>query len=555
MMMRAPFVRLLVTVAVGAAGLLTCNAPALGAGAGQEATVTFGAAGDMGGGPAAAATLHAIAGAKPDFFVHLGDLSYDDIKPESAWCDFAKSNLGTPLPYEIVAGEHDAGGQYSGPTDDIDHFAACMPNQLNVSGSYGKQYYFDYPPAAPLVRMVMISPGLSIYAPKNFPSYAKGTPAYAWVQGAVDGARAAGIPWVVVGMAFDCVTAGEKVCEIGPDLFNLLISERVDLILQAHEHGYERSKQLAQTAGCPTIRPGPYNAACVAADGGGGQYAKGLGSVVVISGTAGIPLRPMNDPVRPEAAYFDSLMGANLNPANGFVLYTVTADRLAATFVASGPTSFQDSFTIDAAGVSPPANSAPTAAPQGPVQPSAGDTNSPSSTGQPPVQTVPAPKSGLAPAGRPVPAPTSPTRQVPPERPPASSGPGTTATSPPLAIPASVPATAAPAAIDPPKPAPSVASATPGLPPMRSTAPPVEHRRIPGHPTTGLLVGFGLAGVGGAVMARRLTCRPGLGRDLARIRNEDWLSAWVVAQQSMWRMFGGRMGSSSSAASRPGSRR
>jgi hypothetical protein len=102
-----------------------------------------------------------------------------------------------------------------------------MPDRMGSTGVYGKQYFFDYPAAAPLARIIMISPGLSIYAPSDFPSYAKGTPSYQWVADAIDGARAAGTPWVIVTMAFDCVTAGEKVCEIGRDLFNLLVDKRV----------------------------------------------------------------------------------------------------------------------------------------------------------------------------------------------------------------------------------------------------------------------------------------------------------------------------------------
>ena len=78
----------------------------------------------------------------------------------------------------------------------------------------------------------------------------------------------------------DCITAGEKVCEVGRDLFNMLVDKRVDLILQGHEHGYERSKQLATGPGCPAIPLGaPAPAACIAGDGSGGTYTKGAGSV------------------------------------------------------------------------------------------------------------------------------------------------------------------------------------------------------------------------------------------------------------------------------------
>jgi hypothetical protein len=282
---------------------------------------------------------------------------------------------------------------------------------MGSTGTYGKQYYFDYPSSAPLARIIMISPGLSIYAPANFPSYAKGTPSYQWVADTIDGARAAGTPWVIVTMAFDCITAGEKVCEIGRDLFNMLVDKRVDLILQGHEHGYERSKQLALGPGCPTMAVGSFNAACVAADGLHGSYTKGAGTVVVVAGTAGITLRPMN-PSDPEAPYFDKLMGANINPGKGFVKYSVTPTRLSADFVPSVPTSFEDSFTV----TSDAAASAPTSTP--PAAP-AGDPTVIVPTTTPPIDRPPgAAGPGVAPptSAATTNTPRAPTHPAPPSR-------------------------------------------------------------------------------------------------------------------------------------------
>ncbi len=165
---------------------------------------------------------------------------------------------------------------------------------------------------------------------------------------AIDNARAARIPWVIVGMALDCITAGLKRCEIGADLMNLLVSKKVDLILQAHEHGYERSKQLAVGPRCPAVPVGSYSA-CVVHDGSSDRYGKGAGPVIVIAGTAGVPLRPMNRR-DPEAPYFVKLMGSNLAPTRGFVKYTVSATRLHAQFVRSAGGGFTDAFTIGSPG-------------------------------------------------------------------------------------------------------------------------------------------------------------------------------------------------------------
>ena len=97
-------------------------------------------------------------------------------------------------------------------------------------------------------------------------------------------------------MAFNCVTAGEKHCEIGADLFDLLAQKKVDLVLQGHEHGYERSGQFAlNPTTCPAIPISPnntgtpsYNQGCVVDNGASGNYTKGAGPVLVIDGTAGI---------------------------------------------------------------------------------------------------------------------------------------------------------------------------------------------------------------------------------------------------------------------------
>ena len=50
-----------------------------------------------------------------------------------------------------------------------------------------------------------------------------------------------------------CITVGMYACDPGSDLFNLLVSKKVDLVLSGHEHTYQRSHQLAQGAGCATL--------------------------------------------------------------------------------------------------------------------------------------------------------------------------------------------------------------------------------------------------------------------------------------------------------------
>ena len=79
-------------------------------------------------------------------------------------------------------------------------------------GTYGRQWYVDVPQVDPLVRFIMISPALPF--PDGTWSYAAGTPRYNWTAAAIDGARANGIPWVVVGRTSP---ASPRPCSIGGD--------------------------------------------------------------------------------------------------------------------------------------------------------------------------------------------------------------------------------------------------------------------------------------------------------------------------------------------------
>jgi hypothetical protein len=136
-----------------------------------------------------------------------------------------------------------------------------------------------------------------------------------------------------------------KACEIGVDLMNQLVAGKVDLVLQGHDHNYQRSRQLALGPGCSAIWSGTHQAACVADDGADGAYAKGAGPVLVIQGTFAQPLYEVRS-TDPEAAYFASSMGANLQPTKGFVRYEVTPTQLSGAFVASDGGGFSDRFTI-----------------------------------------------------------------------------------------------------------------------------------------------------------------------------------------------------------------
>ena len=192
----------------------------------------------------------------------------------------------------------------------------------------------------------MIAPNLRVGGVSY--EYVQGNSRYAWLAQRIDEARAAAIPWVIVGMHKVCITLGEKSCEIGADLMNLLISKRVDLVLQGHDHTYQRSKQLT----CASR--GSFMSACVVDDGSDDTYTKGAGTVFVVAGAFGNTFYPI-DTLDPEVGYFARWMGSNANPTYGFVKYTVTPTQISAQYVRTSGGTFTDSFGIVAPTNSPPA--------------------------------------------------------------------------------------------------------------------------------------------------------------------------------------------------------
>src|SRR6266498_5406073 len=301
---------------------------------------TFTAGGDYSANSATAAGLDLLPTTGTSFNLALGDFSYGQLVPESTWCDYVKSHVGGTFPFELLAGNHED----DGPDGLIENFATCLPDQLgNIHGEYAKEYYFDYPIAAPIARFILISPNLTFSNGQKY-VYGAGTPRYSWLANTIDDARIAGLRWVIVGMHEDCLTMATKSCEIGTDLMNLLISKKVDLVLQAHDHSYQRSKQLAVSTACPAVPVGTFDANCVVDDGSDDHYTAGNGTVFVLAATFGADLYDINT-LDPEAGYFVRWMGLNSDPRHGFMKYTVSEEGISAQFMGSTAGSFTDSFT------------------------------------------------------------------------------------------------------------------------------------------------------------------------------------------------------------------
>lgn len=328
------------------AALLQSSAPA----APEGTSVRFAAVGDFSASTRAGQVLDTIDGLDTDLTLALGDLSYGTTGAEQAWCDFVTSRLGAGYPFELLAGNHESNGQ----NGNINDFSACLPNQLpGVVGTYGRQWYVDVPAVDPLVRYVMISPALPF--PDGTYSYAAGSPRYQWTAAAIDGARTAGVPWVVVGMHKPCLSVGIYSCEPGAALMNMLLQKKVDLVLSGHEHLYQRTKQLGLGTGCAAVTPGTYDPDCVVdAD---ATMTGGRGTVMATVGTGGVELRAV-DGADTEAGYFASFSGVNQEPTFGALAVTADAGQLHARFVAADSGTLDDSFTI----TKPAGNQAPGAA-------------------------------------------------------------------------------------------------------------------------------------------------------------------------------------------------
>ena len=182
---------------------------------------TFAALGDIGARSASTRSLQVIKDKNLNFTLAIGDMSYNDVTPESAWCNYIKNIVGATHPFEIVAGNHEDDGKMNGY---IMNFATCLPDRLSSVGIYGAEYYFDYPANNPIARFILVSAAMKV-AGVNY-SYSKGSGPYTKLSNWIDDARNKNIKWVVVGTHKNCITVGSKPCEIGEDFMNLLTEKK-----------------------------------------------------------------------------------------------------------------------------------------------------------------------------------------------------------------------------------------------------------------------------------------------------------------------------------------
>ncbi len=294
-----------------------------------QPSFTFAAAGDFDATDQTVQVLETIKAQSPDFALALGDFGYDTVRPDE-WCSLVHTHVGTAFPFELIPGNHD--------TAKLAAYQTCLPNRMtNGQGTYPAQYYFDHKGT----RIIAIAPNLTIDS-KRYDYSSDTSPDYQWLSQAIDQARQQKIRWVVVAMHENCLSIGEKTCEISPHLFKALIAKRVDLILQGHEHGYMRSKQLTTNADCPTFSETIYNPACALQS--RSSYSRGQGPVLVLAGTGGVALRDIHAD-NPLSQYFVQWNGKNESPLHGAAIVQVSDNQLRVDF-RDTQNKVRDSFVI-----------------------------------------------------------------------------------------------------------------------------------------------------------------------------------------------------------------
>jgi hypothetical protein len=299
----------------------------------------FTAAADYGGNAQTEKVLKAVKETIPDFHLMLGDFSYDEIKPESAWCNFVRLNLGQNMPVEILPGNHES----NGIDGHIGKFTECLPSGIPwITGVYPKQYFFDYPKENPLARIIFISPSIP-FDNKEYYSYTGSSENLRWLDETINNARGEGIPWVIVGSHKGCLSPGKKPCEMSLSLARYLINKKVDLLINGDDHVYARTKQL-KCISSDAVGP-VFDPVCVTENKLQHVYEQGKGMVEVVAGTGGRPLYEINEG-SDFVNYFQTYLGSGAQGTNGFIRVEVTPDQLRSDFIGIRGEKYRDSFII-----------------------------------------------------------------------------------------------------------------------------------------------------------------------------------------------------------------
>lgn len=308
-----------------------------------QSLVRFGATGDFGSTSNTGAVLDRTVTEDVDFLLGMGDYTYGDLD-EPDWCDFIDGHLGT-MPFQLGIGNHDDRDDAPEGHGDIRQLTNCFPDQYSSDGDYGVEYAFT----AGAARIIVTAMDIPFEGSDNT-YWPDTTPEFEWLDEQIQDAKTAG-QWIIVMTHKNCITHADGFpdCEINKKLFNYLLTEEVDLILQGHTHGYGRTKQLKlNSTTCTSFSVTIYDSDChkpASQTTNHTVFNSGSGSLVVINGTGGKNLLPY-DSDRGAINYFAKKWASNLNPKYGVTIVRVESDKL--TIKYSRTTGDEDDwFTIN----------------------------------------------------------------------------------------------------------------------------------------------------------------------------------------------------------------
>ena len=216
----------------------------------------------------------------------------------------------------------------------------CNKPERRLRIIYPDRYYFDKDKT---LRTIVISPDVAIESPPN--KFKTGSEELLWVEKTLREAKEQNIRWTVVAMHKNCLTIGEKTCEIGQPLNDLLIKNNVDLILQGHEHAYMRSNQLAISPTCLSIMPSKVNSKSCVVTGKDSLYNKGDGSIIAIVGTGGADPRAINKSSL-SFPLFSKYLGLFNDPTYGILEVEISNNNLTAKMIENETGKVKDTFSI-----------------------------------------------------------------------------------------------------------------------------------------------------------------------------------------------------------------
>src|SRR3989338_8735303 len=286
-----------------------------------------------------------------DLLLILGDLAYTDTAA-STWCSAFKAQSGN-LPVIVLAGDHDNGTDTGAMMPDL---LNCLPPKptaplasFEPGGNYPYKYWVDLKASTRLIVTGSIRLNTTIPAQEEaITDWHVGQKNYIWLQNAIRDARAKGIKNILVANHEPCLDVSTKkstreYASYCQDVFDLLVSEKVDISMAGSSHSYWRTKVINTSATCPRVIIGNPSPSCATEARNGNEYTKAAGLLHIQAGTGGASSYGCVTSGDPEVA----LVYVNKCTANhGLEFLTISDTGINGSFKLSNGTIY-DTFTLN----------------------------------------------------------------------------------------------------------------------------------------------------------------------------------------------------------------